>query len=328
MRFPHLAHRSAAAHKLHSTPQQDRMNLISGNLETSSRLPVFSFFLPGSCPINRDRRNDPISHRSLIHQAGEAPQVNSQALLGIVLFCLGYPNQALARSRAAINEARTLAHPPSLASSLSNGAVVLWLLGNSAVLDEWVDQLVAIATEQGFPYWRARGTIYRGWVKVKNGDVPEGVSLLRSGSVAYGATGANPGMDNIALLARACEITGQIEEAMMLLDDALQIVERTGERWFAAEVNRRKGQLLQRQGHSEAAQELYRKALSIAEEQGPSSGNCAPPRASPGSAATRAAAPKPAVFLRRSTAGLPKGSTHPISKTRRRCSTSLIKFRA
>ena len=56
MRFPHLAHRSAAAHKLHSTPQQDRMNLISGNLETSSRLPVFSFFLPGSCPINRDRR--------------------------------------------------------------------------------------------------------------------------------------------------------------------------------------------------------------------------------------------------------------------------------
>ena len=57
MRFPHLAHRSAAAHKLHSTPQQDRMNLISGNLETSSRLPVFSLFLPGSCPINRDRRS-------------------------------------------------------------------------------------------------------------------------------------------------------------------------------------------------------------------------------------------------------------------------------
>ena len=60
MRFPHLAHRSAAAHKLHSTPQQDRMNLISGNLETSSRLPVFSFFLPGSCPINQDRRRSPL----------------------------------------------------------------------------------------------------------------------------------------------------------------------------------------------------------------------------------------------------------------------------
>ena len=57
MRFPRLAHRSAAAHKLHSTPQQDRMNLISGNGETSSRLPAFSLFLPGTCPNTRDRRS-------------------------------------------------------------------------------------------------------------------------------------------------------------------------------------------------------------------------------------------------------------------------------
>src|SRR5690349_14858861 len=59
LRFPHLAHRSAAAHKLHSTPQQDRMNLISGNDQTSSRLPAFSLFFPGSCPNNRDRRKTP-----------------------------------------------------------------------------------------------------------------------------------------------------------------------------------------------------------------------------------------------------------------------------
>ena len=43
---PHLAHRSAAAHKPHRTPQQDGMNLISGNSETSSRLLDFSFSAP------------------------------------------------------------------------------------------------------------------------------------------------------------------------------------------------------------------------------------------------------------------------------------------
>ena len=59
MRFPHLAHRSAAAHKLHSTPRQHRMMLISGNDQTSSRLPAFSLFQPGSCPNNRDRRRKP-----------------------------------------------------------------------------------------------------------------------------------------------------------------------------------------------------------------------------------------------------------------------------
>jgi predicted ATPase len=45
------------------------------------------------------------------------------------------------------------------------------------------------------------------------------------------------------------------------------MVERTGERWFAAELNRQKGQLLARQGCPEAAEELYRKALNIAQEQ-------------------------------------------------------------
>ena len=68
-------------------------------------------------------------------------------------------------------------------------------------------------------------------------------------------------------MARACELGGQIKEAVTRLDDALQIVERTDERWYAAELERYKGQLLLRQGQPEAAEELYRKALSIAEEQ-------------------------------------------------------------
>ena len=69
-----------------------------------------------------------------------------------------------------------------------------------------------------------------------------------------------------ALLARAYDIAGQIEEGLALLDDALQLVEKTGERWLDAELNRHKGQLLLRQGHPEPAEQLYRKALSIATE--------------------------------------------------------------
>jgi predicted ATPase len=104
---------------------------------------------------------------------------------------------------------------------------------------------------------------------MKSGDVAEGIALLRSGLIAYSATGAELQMPYfVPLLARACEFAGQIEEAVTLLDDALQIVERTGERWLEAELYQQKGQLLLRQGHSEAAEEFYHKALSIAEEQG------------------------------------------------------------
>jgi predicted negative regulator of RcsB-dependent stress response len=71
----------------------------------------------------------------------------------------------------------------------------------------------------------------------------------------------------LALLAEAYEIAGQVEESLTLLEEALQIVERTGERQFSADLSRHKGKLLLRQGNSQAAEELYREALSIAEEQ-------------------------------------------------------------
>jgi predicted ATPase len=177
---------------------------------------------------------DPTAHRSLVDRAGSHPQVYFEGYLAIVLFCQGYPDQAFARSSAYIAEARRLAHPPSLAPGLAVGA---WLLSI-------------------------------GWIKVRSGDVTEGMSLLRSGLAAYRATGAELFAPvHMSHLARACEVAGRIGEGLALLEDALQIVERTGERWFAAELNRHKGRLLLRQGHAEAAEELYRKASSIAEAQ-------------------------------------------------------------
>jgi predicted ATPase len=71
----------------------------------------------------------------------------------------------------------------------------------------------------------------------------------------------------LALVAGACDIASRVEEALALLDEALQITDRTGERWFAAELSRHKGKLMLQQGHAEAAEELYRKALAIAREQ-------------------------------------------------------------
>jgi len=94
---------------------------------------------------------------------------------------------------------------------------------DNAALDEQAGRLIAVTAEQGFPFYRAQGTICLGWVKVRNGDVAEGISLLRSGSAAYRATGAQGWLPNyLVLLARACEIAGQFEEGLTSLDDALE----------------------------------------------------------------------------------------------------------
>jgi len=117
---------------------------------------------------------------------------------------------------------------------------------------------------------------------------------------------------HITRLAMACEIAGEFEEAAFLLDDALKIIERTGERWLAAELNRHKGQLLLRQGYTKAAEELYRDALSIAEEQVAKLWELRAAVSLARPVAIKAAAPKPTTFSPRSTAGSRKVSTRPI----------------
>jgi class 3 adenylate cyclase/predicted ATPase len=205
------------------------------------------------------------SDHSLVQRAAVHPQVTSQAFLANVLFCLGFPDQAMARISTAIAEARMLAHPATLATALGFGARLLSFGGDNPVLGEWVDEMVASTTDQVLAQWNAGTTVFYGLLKVKNGDLTEGISLLRSGLAAYRATGTKMFISHLtALLAAAYEIAGDAQEALTLLDDALAL---TGERWFTAELNRHKGELLLQRGHTEVAEELYRKALSIAVEQ-------------------------------------------------------------
>jgi class 3 adenylate cyclase/predicted ATPase len=253
-----------------SRHRSDAAGLVLGHLSSGVNLMFAGMFASSRSHLEKALAlYDPISDGSLVRKAGVHPHVFAQAYLGNVLFCLGFPDQAVARSNAIILEARRLAHPPSLAGSLAIGARLLSLVKDDKALDEKVSELVAVATEQGFPHWRAQGAIYRGWAKVKSGDVTEGITVLRGSSTAYRASGAELLVPHyFALTAAALEIVGQVEECLTLLDDSLQIVERTGERWLAAELNRHKGQLLLQQGYSDAAEELYHKALSIAEQQG------------------------------------------------------------
>jgi class 3 adenylate cyclase/predicted ATPase len=211
---------------------------------------------------------DPVSHGSLGYQSGSHPRLSAMGQSAIILFCLGFLDQALAHSNAAIAEAATLAHAPSLAASLAMGARLLAFGGDHAALDRYAGQLIAVAGGQGFPLYQALGAIYRGWSKVMSGDVAEGLLLLRNGSRAYSATGADTRISfHMALLAKACEIAGQVEEAFSLLENALEITERIGERWFAAELYRHKGQLMLRQGDFGAAEQFYCQATAIAREQ-------------------------------------------------------------
>ena len=120
---------------------------------------------------------------------------------------------------------------------------------------ERAEAAISLATEQGFPYWMAFGSILRGWALAHQGQAQEGIEQIHQGLTAYRATGAEilrPYF--LALLAEAHGTIGEPEAGLTVLTEALTLVDTTGERWYEAELYRLKGALLLQQSSDNQAE--------------------------------------------------------------------------
>jgi predicted ATPase len=135
---------------------------------------------------------------------------------------------------------------------------------------ERVETAISLATEQGFPYWVALGSLLRGWVLVQQGQAQEGIEQINQGLRAWRATGAEIGRSYfLALLAEAYGTMGQPEAGLTVLTEALTHVDKTGERWYEPELYRLKGELLLQQNsdNQTEAESCFHHALEIARTQ-------------------------------------------------------------
>jgi class 3 adenylate cyclase/predicted ATPase len=183
---------------------------------------------------------------------------------------LGYPDQGLAQSQQAVTLAQQSANPFSLSSALCTAACFHQCRREVRAAQEYAESGISLATEQGFPYWRAFSSILRGWALVQQGQAKEGIEQMIQGLVAHRATGAELGRTYfLALLAEAYGTTGEPEAGLTVLTEALTRVDTTGERWYEAELHRLKGELLLQQSsdHQAEAENCFHHALEIARSQ-------------------------------------------------------------
>ncbi|HEV8713720.1 MAG TPA: hypothetical protein VGX03_12950, partial [Candidatus Binatia bacterium] len=109
---------------------------------------------------------------------------------------------------------------------------------------EQAEAVLTLSTEQEFPFWVAYGTILRGWTLAEQGQGEEGIAQIRRGLAAFKATGSGIWLSYcLALLAEACGKVGQVEQGLTVLAEALAFVDKTGERYYEAELYRLKGEL-------------------------------------------------------------------------------------
>jgi len=175
------------------------------------------------------------------------------------LWLLGYPDRAVTMSNDAVSLARQLKHPVSLIVALQNAAIVFQLRRERHATARRVEELNAVFP--GFPFPDA--FVLSGWASADPGG--------REIDVMRGALAKRINADEffqpyfIAVTVEVCIALGRTDDARDLVSSALDIIDRTGERWYEAELHRLKGELcLLAAGSESEGEEHFRRAIAFA----------------------------------------------------------------
>jgi class 3 adenylate cyclase/predicted ATPase len=231
-------------------------------------------FLTGELPLARTHMEqglallDPEQSRALAVTYGHDPGVCCRGGAAVVLWLLGYPDQALRQLHAAHALAQEVAHPPSLAFARMLTAIAYQLRREADAAHGQAEALIALATEQGFTLFLAIGGIVRGATQTALGQRGEQIGQIRQHLAAVRETGSavwEPYF--LGLLADLYAQDGQVEAGLATLDEALA-AQATGQRLVEAELYRLRGSLVLQMGRPQAEVETWlRRALDVARRQ-------------------------------------------------------------
>jgi DNA-binding SARP family transcriptional activator/predicted ATPase len=214
---------------------------------------------------------DPEQHRSLAVFMGQDPGASAHSWTALSQWFLGYPDRALGHSREALTLAKASEHPFSLCFAHIIAGLMFHLLRREyGAARQHLAVVQALAAEEGFPLFQAGASTLGGWLLVEEGQVETGMSQMREGLVAWRATGTESNTAfYLGLQAEACGRAGEVAEGLQLLAQALEIVDRSGERFYETELHRLQGQLLAQGGTADESDvaACYERALEVARRQ-------------------------------------------------------------
>jgi class 3 adenylate cyclase/predicted ATPase len=188
--------------------------------------------------------------------------------LGRTLWLLGFPDEALKQLREVEIIGHRSSNPVVKAFAIHPNEVHFWC-SNFAVIRENAQTLLeAPWAAEITPIFPAQADLARGWLLAKEGQ-PHGIAMIRDAMARMASTRYalfRPMFGS--MLAEACASVGQIDEALSAVDKVLPIAQ-TEDRYYEAELNRLRGELLLMQDASNAAQaeQSFRTAIDISRKQ-------------------------------------------------------------
>jgi predicted ATPase len=201
---------------------------------------------------------------------GHDPAACGYANGAMLRITLGYPDQAVQQIDQALSLARSLAHPPTLSQSLWFAADLHYVRREPQKVEHFVAAALPLLTEHGSAVSVANATMLRGWAFTDQGEVEKGIADLREGLGAWRSTASQYQVPyRLARAADAYRIAGHAREGLSLIAEAVTAVERTGDRWFEADLHRLGGELLLLAGENAlSAATWFQRALVTARQHG------------------------------------------------------------
>ena len=213
---------------------------------------------------------DPVKHRPLATKFGQDPGMSILSHRSQAVWFLGYPEAALADVERALARAREVGHAATLMYALWFTSVTQICCGNYATANALIKELVLLSAEKDAVSWRAFGTALQGSLLAITGRASDAIQLINSGITALRATGATIYVPLLlSHLTLAYAEVGHFEDAWRSADEAETAVQKTGERWFEAEVHRVPGEVALKSANPDAAkaEAYFKRALTVARQQ-------------------------------------------------------------
>jgi DNA-binding SARP family transcriptional activator len=194
--------------------------------------------------------------------------VTCRAYTPHLLWLLGYPDQALARSEETISAAHG-SHPVGLAMALIYGAVLHVFRREGEQALRLAELARTVCERYGFDYYAYLAEILAGWASVMHGDTEHGPARLRSALESLRSTGAELRIPfYYALLGDALLHANETAEALSCISNGMAVQTKNGEVWSSPFLHIVHGDILLRDGMPEEAYAMYRNALEAAAAMG------------------------------------------------------------
>jgi predicted ATPase len=188
----------------------------------------------------------------------------------LVLWLMGFPDQALHSSQSALSQLHTVGHAYNQAVINNWGAYLHHYRRDAAAARSQAEAALALSLEHGIGHRSIQARMLQGWAWCVQGAIEEGLAEIRAGLTAYRATQSTVVITYfLTLLAEAYQLADRTSEGLCVLQEALGQSQTAGECYWQAEIYRLEGELRLRLTIPEMSQaeHCFSQAIDVARQQ-------------------------------------------------------------